>query len=107
MNLATVRALPKEKKQQVVLIGIVTLAVVAGVFQFYVLNQWNTRATARDKVATLRDQIAEAEKKAQLAAANEEFRDEVRAFVAAQEAGMISGHPFARSPCWRRNIRFK
>lgn len=95
MNLATIRALPKEKKQQIALIGIVTVAAVAGVFQFYVLNQWNVRASARDKVATLTDQIAEAEKKARLAAANEAFRDQVRDFVAAQEGGMIRGDPFA------------
>jgi Tfp pilus assembly protein PilO len=95
MNLAAVRNLPKEKKQQMALIGIVTLAAVIGLVQFYVLNQWNRRAAARDRVAQLTDQIAEAEKKARQAAANEEFREQVRAFVAAQQTGMIRGDPFA------------
>jgi hypothetical protein len=63
--------------------------------QFVVLPQCHARATARDKVAALTDQIAEAEKKARQAAASEEYREQVREFVTAQQAGMIRGDPFA------------
>ncbi len=95
MNFASIGQLPKEKKQHLILIGILTVAGVIGTLQFFVMKQWNARGVARDKAAALTHQIEEAEKRAKYAAANEEHRKMVREFAATQQANMVTGDPFA------------
>jgi Tfp pilus assembly protein PilO len=87
--------LPKDKLQKIVLICILTLIAVVGTIQFYVLKNWSALADTKNQIAKLNDQIREGERKTQQAAQDVAHRAEVKSFVEAQRAAMVSGDPFA------------
>ena len=95
MSLSSLRKLPKDKKQKIVLICIVMLAALAGVVQFYVLKNWHALADTKKQIAKLDDQVRQAERDALQAAHDVAHRAEVKSFVETQHAAMISGDPFA------------
>ncbi|HVM60734.1 MAG TPA: hypothetical protein VMV72_07690 [Verrucomicrobiae bacterium] len=95
MKIGFLRKLPKEKLQQMVLIGIVMLAAIAGVVQFYILKNWSALAEVNADITKLKDDIRAAERSARGARSDSTHRAEVKAFVESQQAAMISGDPFA------------
>ncbi len=95
MKIAFLKKMPKDKLQKVVFVCIVTLAAVVGAVEFYVLKNWAALTEADASIAKLTDQIREGEKQARGAQQDVAHRAEVKAFVEAQHAAMISGDPFA------------
>jgi Tfp pilus assembly protein PilO len=87
--------LPKEKLQKVVLICILTLIAVVGVVQFYLLKNWSALTETQASVVKLQDQIRQADRKARSVAQDVANRAEMKTFVEAQWATMITGDPFA------------
>lgn len=87
--------LPKDKLQKVVLICILTLIAVVGVVQFYLLKNWSALAETQGGIAKLHDQIRQADRKARSVAQDVTNRAEMKTFVDAQWATMITGDPFA------------
>jgi hypothetical protein len=88
------RALPKDKLQKVVLVGIVTLIALAAVGNFYIRAQISTMSRSKDKIAKLKYDIDEAEREANQEAQNQQIRGQVTAFVQSQSTTMVSGDPF-------------
>ncbi len=95
MKIAFLKKMPKEKLQQVVFVCIVTLAAVAGGVEFYVLKNWTELAETKASITKLADQIREGEREARGAQQDVAHRAEVKSFVEAQQAAMVSGDPFA------------
>jgi cell division protein FtsL len=95
VKIAFLKKMPKEKLQQVVFVCIVTLVAVVAVVEFYVLNNWTTLAQTEASIAKLADQIREGERQARDAQQDVAHRAEVKSFVEAQQAAMVSGDPFA------------
>jgi hypothetical protein len=95
MKIDFLRKLPKEKLQKVVLVSIVILGAVVAVAQLYVVGNWKTLRDTRNRVATLNDQISQAEDAARRAVKEAAYRSQVKSFIRAQEATMITGDPFA------------
>jgi hypothetical protein len=89
------RKLPKDKRQKIVLICIVTLVALVGAVQFYALKNWSALTDTKKQIAKLNDQINEGERKTRQATQDVAHRGEVKSFVDAQYAAMISGDPFA------------
>src|ERR1700722_8401743 len=87
--------LPKDKLQKIVLICIVTLVVLVGTVQFYLLKNWSTLTETKNQIAKLDDQIREGERKTRQATQDVAHRTQVKALVETQRAAMISGDPFA------------
>ena len=87
--------LPKDKLQKVVLICVLTLIAVVGAVQFYLLKNWTALNETQADIAKLEDQIQQADRKARSAAQDVAHRAEMKAFVQAQWATMITGDPFA------------
>jgi hypothetical protein len=87
--------LPKDKLQKIVLICIMTLIALVGTVQFYVLKNWSALTDTKSQIAKLNDQVHEGERKTQQAAQDVAHRTEVKSFVEAQRAAMVSGDPFA------------
>jgi len=95
VKIALVRKLPKGKLQQIVLVCIVGLAAIAGVTELYVLKSWSALSEVKAKIAKLNDQILEAERRDRGSQLDVVHRTEVKTFVEAQRAAMVSGDPFA------------
>jgi Tfp pilus assembly protein PilO len=95
MKIAFLQHLPKDKLQKIVLVGVVTLIVVVGVLQLYVVQNWTEWRATKAKIAQRRDQIQEAERKAAQAHLHEATRREMEAFVQAQQKTLVTGDPFA------------
>ena len=95
MKLNLLRRLPKDKLQKIVLLCIATLSAIVGVVQFYTLKNWTTFVDTKNRIRKLGDQIRQAEHEAQQAAQDGTYRQNVRSFVEAQRAAIISGDPFA------------
>ncbi len=87
--------LPKDKLQKVVLICVLTLIAVVGAVQFYLLKNWTALNETKADIAKIEDQIRQADRKARSAAQDVAHRAEMKAFVQAQWATMITGDPFA------------
>jgi hypothetical protein len=88
------RALPKDKLQKVILVGIVTLIALAAVGNFYIGEQISNASKSKDKIAKLKHDIDEAEREANQEAQNQQIRGQVTAFVQSQSPKMVSGDPF-------------
>lgn len=86
---------PKEKRQKIILVCIVTLCTVAGVVQAYVLKNWAAMNEANSRIANFTDQIQQAEDNARNSAQDVARRAQVMTFVETQQAAMIAGDPFA------------
>jgi Tfp pilus assembly protein PilO len=95
VKIAFLKKLPKEKLQQVVFVCIVTSATVVGVVEFYVLKNWTALTETEARIAKLADQIRQGERQARGAQQDVGHRAEVKSFVEAQQAAMVSGDPFA------------
>jgi Tfp pilus assembly protein PilO len=95
VKIAFLKKMPKEKLQKVVFVCIVTLAAVVGVVEFYVLKNWTDLTETEASITKLADQIREGERKARGAQQDVAHRAEVKSFVEAQQAAMVSGDPFA------------
>lgn len=95
MKIAFLKKMPKEKLQQVVFVGIVILAAVVGVMEFYVLKNWTALSETEEGITKLADQIREGEREARGAQQDVAHRAEVKSFVEAQQAAMVSGDAFA------------
>jgi cell division protein FtsL len=95
VKIAFVKKLPKDKLQKVVVVCLVTLAAVVGVMELYVLNNWSALTGVKADITKLNDQILEAERLARGAQLDVVHRAEVKSFVEAQRAAMVSGDPFA------------
>ena len=83
----------KEKLQQLVLTGLVTLAAFAATGYFYLGKQWSALCASHQQIAKLTKQLADAEKLATQENQSQEFRAQVQAFVDAQKETMIHGDP--------------
>ena len=95
MKIAFLKKIPKQKLQQVVLVCIVILAAVVGVVELYVLKNWTELTDTDASITKLADQIREGERQARGAQQDVAHRAEVKLFVEAQQAAMVSGDPFA------------
>jgi Tfp pilus assembly protein PilO len=95
VKITFLKKLPKEKLQQVVFVCIVMLAAVVGVVEFYVLKNWTELTETDASISKLTDQIREADRQARGAQQDVAHRAEVKSFVEAQQAAMVSGDPFA------------
>ncbi|MGO9245263.1 MAG: hypothetical protein ACLPT4_00785 [Verrucomicrobiia bacterium] len=95
MKITFLKKIPKEKLQQVVLVCIVILAAVAGVVELYVLKNWTELTETEASITKLADQIREGERQARGAQQDVAHRAEVKSFVEAQQAAMVSGDAFA------------
>jgi Tfp pilus assembly protein PilO len=95
VNIAFLKKMPKQKLQQVVFVCIVTLAAVVGVVELYVLKNWAELTETEASITKLADQIREGERQARDAQQDVAHRAEVKSFVEAQQAAMVSGDPFA------------
>jgi len=95
VKIAFLKKMPKEKVQQAVFVCIVTLAAVVGAVEFYVLKNWTALTETDASITKLADQIREGERQARGAQQDFAYRAEVKSFVEAQQAAMISGDPFA------------
>jgi Tfp pilus assembly protein PilO len=95
VKMAFLKKMPREKLQQVVFVCIVTLAAVVGVVEFYVLKNWTELTETEASITKLADQIREGERQARGAQQDVAHRAEVKSFVEAQQAVMVSGDPFA------------
>jgi hypothetical protein len=93
MKIAFLRQLPKDKLNKVLLVSIVALCAIVGVMQFYVLRNWRALMEAKRGVVKLNAQIQQAE--AHQSAQDPAYPAQVKSFVEAQRAAMISGDPFA------------
>ncbi len=89
------RGLSKEKLQRFVLAILVALIVTGVVVQFYTLKELRELSECRDKIETLKTQLADAEAAVQAATQAEPVRKQIQAFIEAQDARMITGDPFA------------
>ncbi len=95
MKIAFVKKLPKDKLQKLVVVCIATLAAVVGVVELYVLKNWSALTEVKANITKLNDQIVEAERRDRGARLDVVHRTEVKSFVEAQRAAMVSGDPFA------------
>ncbi len=95
VKITFLKKIPKEKLQQVVLVCIVILAAVAGVVELYVLKNWTELTETEASITKLADQIREGERQARGAQQDVAHRAEVKSFVEAQQAAMVSGDAFA------------
>src|SRR5271169_6257702 len=95
MNIRSLRKLPKEKLQKIVLVCVLTLIVFMGVIEFYVLKNWADLTDTKEQIDKLKDQIGQAERKEHNAKQDMAYRAEVNSFVETQRAAMITGDPFA------------
>jgi len=95
VKIAFLKKMPKEKLQQVVFVCIAILAALVGVVEFYVLKNWTGLTETEASITKLADQIREGERQARGAQQDVAHRTEVKSFVEAQQAAMVSGDPFA------------
>ena len=95
VKIAFLKDIPKEKLQKVVFVCIVTLAAVVGVVELYVLKNWSALTEVKANIAKLNDQILEAERRDRGSQLDVVHRTEVKSFVEAQRAAMVTGDPFA------------
>jgi cell division protein FtsL len=95
VKIAFLKRMPRQKLQQVVFVCVVTLAVVVGTVELYVLKNWAELTETEASIARLADQIGEGERQARGAQQDVAHRAEVKSFVEAQQAAMVSGDPFA------------
>ncbi len=93
MNL--LKDLPKDKLQKIGLIAMVTIMIVAGVYQFYVSPRLATMATSKKAVEELTVKVADAEKCVKDTTANAAVRDSMQTFVKSQEPLMVTGDSFS------------
>ena len=89
------RALPKEKLQRVVLVGMMTLIGVVAAWILYGSKQLAVLNEHRLKVAKLKEDVANAQRSAQAMVQTMPLREKMRAFVDSQRITMVSGDPFA------------
>jgi len=87
--------LSKTKLQNVVLVNVVTLVVVAIVWRFYTGAQWARWNGNKMEIATLEIQVKEAEMDAQKTVESQEARRQISAFVQTQQNTMVTGDLFA------------
>jgi len=87
--------LPKDQLQKIILVGIVTLAAVAGTVQFYVFRQWHALFEAKAQIETLTGQVADAQHRQSAATEHEIQVQQLQQFVETQQTGMAQGDAFA------------
>jgi Tfp pilus assembly protein PilO len=90
-----IQQLPKEKKQQVLLTGVLCLVGVVVVANFFVLPQLSAMRDSTAKIEELRHKISTEETKARLEAGNAAARAGYEAFLEQQHKAMVSGDPFS------------
>jgi Tfp pilus assembly protein PilO len=89
------KSVPKEKLQKIVLAIIVTLIALGAMGNFWIGAQWSRWSADRDRIAKLKTDIEEFQAAAAQEASNTELRDQIKAFVDAQQHRMVSGDPFS------------
>lgn len=89
------KSVPKEKLQKIVLAIILTLIALGAMGNFWVGAQWSQWSSDRDRIAKLQAEIERFQAAAQQEASNTELRDQMKAFVEAQQQRMVSGDPFS------------
>jgi hypothetical protein len=89
------KGLPKEKLQQVVLVGVITLIGVVATGYFYVGKQIAGISNNRQQIADLKDRLRLAEEANRDAVRNEPARRELLSFVHEQRERMVAGDPFS------------
>lgn len=95
MKIGFLRKLPKDKLQKVALVCIFTLCATVVVVHFYVLANWLALRDAKSRIATVNDQIQQAESAARQAVQDTAYRGQLNSFVETQQAAMIAGDPLA------------
>ncbi len=89
------KSVPKEKLQKIVLVIIVTLIALGAMGNFWIGAQWSQWSSDRDRIAKLHTEIEQFQAAAQQEASNTQLRDQMKAFVEAQQQRMVSGDPFS------------
>lgn len=89
------RHLPKEKKQQLLLIAILTAIAGVALYIFWIGEQRKRLKACKDKIAKLEPQILDRERKERAEALNESFRQQLAAFVRTQQQTMVTGDLFS------------
>jgi Tfp pilus assembly protein PilO len=89
------RALPKEKLQRIVLVGMMALIGMVMAWFLYGHKQWVALNVNRASIVKLKEDIAKAKQSAQAMAQTMSHREEMQKFVEAQRATMVSGDSFA------------
>lgn len=88
-------SIPKEKRQLVLLIAVVSLIGVVVVSTFVIGKQLSSLRESTQRIADLKVQIQEQENKTRQAAQDKASREQKQAFVDAQLAAMVAGDPFS------------
>jgi Tfp pilus assembly protein PilO len=88
-------ALPKDKLQKVILVAIVSLTVVGVAGYFCVGTPLATLTAKRREIAELAPKVHEAEESVKQEVKSGAARDQLKAFVEAQQARMVTGDPFS------------
>ncbi len=89
------KSVPKEKLQKIVLAIILTLIALGAMGNFWIGAQWSQWSSDRDRIAKLQTEIEQFQAAAQQEASNTQLRDQMKAFVEAQQQRMVSGDPFS------------
>jgi len=88
------RQIPREKIQQLVLVGILTLIGIAGMVVFWIGGEQEKFNSSQEKIAKLEPQILDRERKDKAEAMNEPLRLRLAEFVQTQRASMVTGDLF-------------
>ncbi|MCX7887991.1 MAG: hypothetical protein N3B01_12160, partial [Verrucomicrobiae bacterium] len=91
----SLRQLPKEKRQQLLLVVILTGMAVAVLYLFWIGQQQSRLQASRDTIEKLQPQILDRERKERAEALNEPLRQQLAHFVRTQQRGMVTGDPFS------------
>ena len=89
------RALPKEKLQRIVLVGMMALIGMVMAWFLYGHKQWVVLNANRADIAKLTEDVGKAKQSVQAMAQTMPQRGKIQAFVEAQRATMVSGDQFA------------
>ena len=85
----------KETCQKIFVVVMFTLSALYGTSHYYIMRQKGLLKEWTSKIATLNDEIKEAEKMADTARKEAPHRQKVESFVETHRKAMISGDPFA------------
>jgi hypothetical protein len=89
------KSIPKEKLQKIVLAVILTLIALGAMSNFWIRAQYAQWSSDRERIAKLQTEIDQFQAAALQESSNTELRDQMKAFVEAQQQRMVSGDPFS------------
>lgn len=89
------KSVPKDRLQKMVLTVIVTLIALGAMGNFWIGTQWSRWSSDRGRIAKLKADIEQFQAAAAQEASNTELRDQIKAFIDAQQQRMASGDPFS------------